>query len=161
MHAEELPEITSCNYAATTGTDAMAIVGGVWPAVGNEKALCAQMFRARRPDEFWNQPLNPEPETTMPNNSQRRIVQVFIADPDENIPLESAVLFKGEQKFTDLTDQELFFELPIKDILDKHNFSCRANLLNKEATKRTGKDIKLEPIKVRDLRMVVVNIATF
>jgi hypothetical protein len=47
----------------------------------------------------------------------RRVVQVFIADPNENISLDDCLLFKGIEKVTDATDQELFFELDIKTLL--------------------------------------------
>lgn len=93
-------------------------------------------------------------------NQTRRIVQVFIADPNENVPLDAAVLFKGEQKLTESTDQELYFELPIADTLAKHN-EKRAKWLDKEATKRSGKDVFLDPAKIRELKMVVVTIAQF
>lgn len=87
----------------------------------------------------------------------RRLVQVFIADPDENIPLEKSLLYSGEQKLTDLNDQELFFEIEIKTIMEKHNAE-RVKCVNKKVKERTE---YLEPVKVRDLKMVVVSIATF
>src|SRR5262249_52877373 len=92
----------------------------------------------------------------MPNTT-RRLVQVFIADPDDNVPLASALIYKGEPKFTDLTDQELFFEVDIKSILDKHN-ELRVTLKNKAVKERVE---MLEPARIRDLKMTVVNIATF
>lgn len=87
----------------------------------------------------------------------RRLVQVFIADPDENVPLEQSLLYSGDQKLTDATDQELFFEIDIKSILDKHN-SSRVKIINKKVKERTE---HLEPEKIRDLKMVVVNVASF
>lgn len=87
----------------------------------------------------------------------RRLVQVFIADPDENVPLDRALLYSGSQKFTDATDQELFFEIDIKSILDNYNDE-RVKLVNKKVKERTE---YLEPVKIRDLKMTVVNIATF
>ena len=91
----------------------------------------------------------------MPTTTARRYVQVFIADPNENIPLEESVLFKGEQKLTDLTDTEL-----ISETLKAHN-EKRVKWIDKEATKRAGKDVMLDPVKIRDLKMVVVTIAQF
>lgn len=86
----------------------------------------------------------------------RRIVQVFIVDPDEEIPIEKALLYEGERKFTDATDQELFFEVPIKDILDKHNE------FRKTVERKNEKEIRyLEPIKIRDLKMTVAEFARF
>lgn len=87
----------------------------------------------------------------------RRLVQVFIADPNDNIPLEQCLLYKGEQKLTDLTDQELFFEVDIKSILAAHN-EKRVNMIDKKIKERTE---HLEPARVRDLKMVVATLATF
>lgn len=87
----------------------------------------------------------------------RRLVQVFIADPNENVPLDQSMLYSGEQKLTDATDQELFFEIDIKNILDKHN-EKRTKLVDKKIKERTE---HLEPAKIRDLKMVVVTVAGF
>lgn len=94
------------------------------------------------------------------NQPTRRIVQVFIADANENVPLESSVLFTGEQKLTDLTDTELFFEVPIAELLKAHN-TKRITFTDREASKKAGKDILLDPVKIRDLKMVVVTVAQF
>jgi hypothetical protein len=96
----------------------------------------------------------------MADQSKRRIVQVFIADPDVNVPLEQSLLYKGEQKLTDATDQELFYEVPIVEILMKHN-DKRVKMLDKEASKKAGKDICLEVARIRDLKMIITNIAQF
>ena len=96
-------------------------------------------------------------ENEMANTPVRRIVKVFIADIDDNVPLEKSVIYSGEEKLTDLTDQELFFEVDIKSVLDKHN-EYRKTLVNKKVKERTE---LLEPAKIRDLKMVVVNIASF
>ena len=87
----------------------------------------------------------------------RRLVQVFIVDPDDNVSVDQAMLYKGQKQFTDLTDQELFFEIDIKNILNQHN-EKRVKLINKKVKERTE---HLEPAKIRDLKMVVVTIAQF
>lgn len=92
--------------------------------------------------------------------STARIVKVFIADTNDNLPLESRVLYKGDEKLTDLTDQELFFEVPIKELLDTHN-AVRAKTQDKKQTEKFGREIFLEPARIRDLKMVVVNVAQF
>jgi ribosomal protein L4 len=89
--------------------------------------------------------------------STRRLVKVIIIDTDENVPLDKCVLYSGDEKLTDATDQELFFEIDIKNILDKHN-EYRITLKDKSVKERVE---NLEPVKIRDLRMVVVNVATF
>lgn len=91
-----------------------------------------------------------------PMAAARRLVQVIIADPNENVSLEDCILFKGEEKVTDATDQELFFELDIKDLLEKHN-EKRVKIIDKKVKERTE---YLEPAKVRDLKMVVVTVAS-
>ena len=67
----------------------------------------------------------------------RRIVKIFIVDPDENVPLEQCLLHRSEEKFTDLTDQELFFELDIKNMLQDHN-------ADRERTEETNESIGKE-----------------
>lgn len=99
-----------------------------------------------------------EKENTM--SAQRRIVQVFIVDPNENVPLDKALLYKGEMKFTDATDQELFFEIGIKTILDQHN-EFRKTVLDEQATQNAGRDVFLKEARIRDLKMSIVNVATF
>lgn len=86
-----------------------------------------------------------------------RFVRVLIVDPNENVPLEDRIVYRGEEKFTDLTDTELYFELDIKDLLARHN-EKRIKMIDKSVKERTE---HLEPVKVRDLKMVVVNIASF
>lgn len=90
----------------------------------------------------------------------RRVVKVYIADPHPDVPLAAALIHEGEEHFTDATDQELFFEIGLKDKLDDYN-KMRVKWQDKEASKRAGKDIFLEPVKIRELRMVVVTVASF
>lgn len=102
----------------------------------------------------------PQPAKTKARKEERmtrRLVQVFIADPDENVPLDKSLLYSGEQKLTDATDQELFFEIDIKSILTTYN-TLRVTFINKKVKERTE---YLEPVKIRDLKMVVVNVASF
>jgi len=87
----------------------------------------------------------------------RRLVQVFIADPNDNVPMADSLLYSGDQKLTDATDQELFFEIDIKTILEKHN-EKRVKMIDKKIKERTE---YLEPAKIRDLKMVVVTVAGF
>jgi hypothetical protein len=87
----------------------------------------------------------------------RRMVQVFIVDMNDNVPLDKCLLYKGDPVLTDLTDQELFFEIDIRGILEKYNIE-RVKFNDKTVKDR---NVYLEPAKVRDLRMTVVNIASF
>lgn len=87
----------------------------------------------------------------------RRLVRVLVVDPNDNIPLNSSVIYKGDELLTDLTDQELFFEINIQELLKTHN-EMRVKIVDKRVKDRTE---YLEPAKIRDLKMVVVTIAQF
>lgn len=88
-----------------------------------------------------------------------RIVQVFIVDPDKNVPVEKRLLYKGEQQFTDMTDQDLFFDLDLKSKIASHN-EYRATLVNKNKSTGTEK-IFLEPLRISELKMIVSVAAEF
>lgn len=179
----EMPRIASAAYASTTSN-----MGAWQPAIGSAPIQSIGHFDwnpaaifGRRQDHFdidqaksarelqelieaqfgarqRVKPNQPKKESKMAEvKTQRRIVQVFIMDPDENVPLTKALLYQGAQKVTDLTDQELFFEISVKDALDTHN-AYRATLTDKSVKSKT---VHLEPIRIRDLRMTVVTIASF
>lgn len=95
-----------------------------------------------------------DPEVAM------RIVKVYIADVNENLPLASRIVYEGKEKLTDLTDQELFFDANITELLGRHN-DVRSRTVDKAASQKFGRDIFLEPAKIRDLKMVVVAVAVF
>lgn len=90
----------------------------------------------------------------------RRVVQVFIIDPHPDVPLDQCLLYKGDPKLTDATDQELFFDVDIRSLLDAHN-AKRVTYRDKSAGTANNEVVKLEPARIRDLRMSVVTIATF
>lgn len=89
-----------------------------------------------------------------------RLVRVFIVDADDNVPLNKRILKMSEEQLTDATDQELFMSLNLTPVLEEHNAN-RVKMLDKAASKAAGKDIFLEPIRIRDLKMVVTSIAEF
>lgn len=89
--------------------------------------------------------------------SSRRMVQVYIVDPDEQVPVSDSLVYKGDPKLTDLTDQELFYEIDILNLLKAHN-TFRVTLFNKKVKERQE---RLEPIRIRDLSMLVVTLAEF
>jgi hypothetical protein len=93
---------------------------------------------------------------------RRRVVQVFIADPDPNVPLGKCILYQTEQKLTELTDEELFFEVPdIQRMLSTHNSLRTTAWTDTMRSRDLGKSVFLEPIRIKDLKMVVVTIASF
>jgi hypothetical protein len=90
----------------------------------------------------------------------RRLVRVIIVDPNENVPVDKAILYMGGEEVTDLTDTELFYELEIKALLKQHN-EYRVTVKDKKASKSKDKDEFLEEVRIKDLKMVVLTIATF
>jgi hypothetical protein len=89
-----------------------------------------------------------------------RIVKVIIADTDESLPLDRRVIYTGPEHVTDLTDQELFYEIPIATLLAAHN-KLRVETFDTSATVKLQRDVLLKPIRIRDLKMVVVTVASF
>lgn len=146
-----------------TGTQAMGQANFISSSTRNSQADALNQFYLTEENQkqvekvrraiVRETPTKQEP-TAMPN---RRIVQVYIADPSDDVPLADAILYTGEQKMTDLTDQELFFEIDIRALLEAHN-TKRTQIINKKIKDRTE---YLEPAKVRDLKMVVVDVASF
>jgi hypothetical protein len=91
--------------------------------------------------------------TVEASDSSKRIVRVYVVDPNPNVPIEDSLLYKMDEQFTDKTDRELYFDIPIKDLLKKHNAK------RERITDKDGKFLKAA--KIRDLKMVVVKIAEF
>lgn len=161
QNAGNLPQITTSNHTHTlySGTgQAMGYVDtgpstagafGLWK---NEDPI-ERRINAAQPI-IANQQQQKEEKVADP---KRRLVKVVIIDPDEKVPLNKCILYSGEEKLTDLTDQELFFEIEVGAVLIDHN-KVRASIVDKSVKERTE---HLEPIKVRDLRMVVVTVASF
>lgn len=87
----------------------------------------------------------------------KRLVRVLIVDPDSAVPAEDALLYDSKEQFTDKTDQELYFEAPIQELLKEHN-AKRVQIINKDMKERTE---FLEEARIRDLNMVVVTVAEF
>jgi hypothetical protein len=153
---QDLPTMQNMNYAYSNMNLGLGNAGDYLGAVSSSSDDFGKLMakaRALRPEETTT-------EVTPMAQITRRIVQVFIADPNENVPLTDSLLYKGEQKLTDATDQELFYEVPIIDILKAHN-EKRVKMIDKEVSKKAGKDIFLEPAKIRDLKMIITNIAQF
>lgn len=146
----ETPTITGSSYAssATSGLDWLKAADG-----DGLKRIFANAQMGQALGGIIQQPKEPI-------MSNARIVKVFIADSNENLPLASRVLHSGDEQLTDLTDQELFFEVPIAEILAKHN-ETRKTTVDKKQAEKFGRDIFLEPARIRDLKMVVVTVAQF
>lgn len=156
----ETPSISGSTYASSAvNLAAQGGLGGIGQLLGNQQNSAGALADPKMLALFRGRE-HPQPVQLQQENKHmatRRLVQVFIADPDENVPLEQSMLYQGEQKLTDATDQELFFEIDIKTAIDKHNLE-RIKIINKKVKERTE---YLEPAKIRDLKMVVVTVANF
>lgn len=142
-------------FVGTTGGGGAGFVGG---AAAGQGFLTPQPTRQIIHEAFAGGGMQQQPKPqSKETDVTRRLVQVFIADPNESIPLEDSLLYSGDQKLTDLTDQELFFEIDMKGVLATHN-AKRVKVVDKKVKERTE---YLEPAKIRELRMVVVTVASF
>jgi hypothetical protein len=153
------PQISNLGYASNALDLQNIGSSGNFSTITARRIVHPALFAANELSDILGQSQQQQENLIMPQTT-RRIVQVFIADPNENVPLDQSLIFKGEQKLTDATDQELFFEINIAPLLDEYN-KKRVTFTDKEASKRSGKDIFLEPVRIRDLRMVVTDIAKF
>jgi hypothetical protein len=88
------------------------------------------------------QPMNQKKEVP-----GRRLVQIIIVDPTPECPMEDTVLHLGQMQVTDRTDEELYLELGIKEMLDRHN------------EKRGEHDLK--PIRIHHLLRHVLTVLRF
>lgn len=162
---QELPSISSSSYYSAP-VDSTALLTG--QAITGSPSQWALDIESRHKDGVlrWidDRAKNHQPAAAPARQKEpkvtARIVKVYIADPTEDLPLESRVLHSGDEQLTDLTDQELFFEIPIADLLKKHN-DKRKLTIDKKATAKLGREVYLEPVRIRDLKMVVVTVAAF
>lgn len=153
----ELPTMMSASYGATTSLANQAQAG------------CAQWVNAlprhyiettERADlrHLYMQAVSNQPKESAVAYAKRRLVRVLVVDPSDSVPVDKCLLHAGQEQFTDATDQELFFDIDIRSILDTHN-AYRITLDDKSSKAETPK--KLEAARIRDLKMVVVTLAEF
>lgn len=160
----EMPTLTGSAYSTSTlDTSALfnvkqqAVRPFLQAPVGAGVGAMAALQGALADNHHFNPKPKQPKESPVPAS---RIVKVFIADPNENLPLDKRILYSGDEKLTDLTDQELFFEVPIKELLDAHN-TLRSVTRDRKQTEKFGREVFLEPVRIRDLKMVVTTVAEF
>jgi hypothetical protein len=122
---------------------------------------CREMVAVlpRTVDDLIHEVVSPKSESIdqeiqeLPNMPQisRRVVQLFILDPDPKVPNENSLVWEGKTKVTDLSDEELWFDegvnsgAQIREQLKKHNLK--------------RKELELEEVRLRDLQRKVSLIA--
>lgn len=161
----ELPTLMSATYGGVGAANMM-----YHPMGGGADVLAPwnQPFKQAEPDDFGKklgqfikaqqaQAAAPQPQKEAPQMNQKRLVRVVMVDPHKDVPPESSLIYDSKEVFTDKTDQELFFDMPVAQLLKDHN-EKRTKIVNKDVKDRTE---YLEPARVSHLKMLVVTLATF
>lgn len=160
LQAHDMPAMAATTYGSCSSN--LVVGTSDWSAEGfkqfgwTDNTIKFGQLLDRHSKTATETEFQPQNITSMP----KRIVRVYLADTDDNVPLEKSLLYTGSEKLTDLTDQELYFEIPVTDILAKHN-EFRKTVVNKKSTQQIGKEVFLDPVKIRDLKMTVVTVASF
>lgn len=156
--------VAACGVANKYGNDTRKPLEKEFAAHQQRQGVLAQLGAAVRGNPNPRRRLMLDEAQDVPGeifkSMSKRLVRVFLVDPNESVPLDASMLYKSEEKLTDLTDQELFFEIPVQELLTKHN-ALRVTLVDKAGTKRSNKDVMLEPAKIRDLTMTVLVLETW
>lgn len=104
-----------------------------------------------------NKFLNQQEESNM-SNANRRVVNVKLLDNDSGLPVENALVAQFDNIVTedsnDVVVQEILLNKNIADAIAKHN-QKRVEQTDLEILNRTGNDVKLRPVKLKDLTWVV------
>lgn len=174
MH-ENLPRFTASSY--TTNTSNLGQLIGSGSILGGSITLGGTADRRITVGDGWSenaiahykqayQHFNQPQEAQMSKpvvdvTSKLRIVRVFLVDPDNRVPVGKRVLYRSDELTTDATDQELYFDIPVNDLLKAHNAE-RADVEWEEKTSEGTKTRKgLKEVRIRDLVMSVTTIAQF
>ncbi len=89
------------------------------------------------------------------NITNRKVVTMTLIDNDQGIQAEDSVVhvFQGvvvENGDIESAKQELLMNEKVSKIIEDHN-SKRANMINEDILNRTGNEVKLRAIKLKDL----------
>ena len=98
-----------------------------------------------------------EEKQTM-SQTNRRVVNVKLLDNDSGLPVEYALVAQFQGIVTEDSDevvkQEILLNKNIADAIAKHN-EKRVEQTDLEILKRTGNDVKLRQVKLKDLTWIV------
>lgn len=144
--------LTSSFGSGTSWVSADSLTGPVaYPATKDEGAVWLCVTGDKKGDS----------DVKRNEEGKKRLVWVAVVDPHPDLDSVSSVVFLADMPYvTDDTDQEIWMGLDIQEILDAHN-AVRVTMLDKEATRTAGRDIFLEPARIRDLSFAVIPLATF
>lgn len=157
-----LPNFTASSYT----TSNIPAGSALWSSDGAvERRLAQEAFKQyaniNSASAFMQQPKEISVSTPVQIKSKLRVVRVFLVDTDERVPVDKRILHRSDEMTTDATDQELYFDIPVTELLKKHN-AVRATVEWEEKTSegtrtRTG----LKEARIRDLTMSVTTVAQF
>lgn len=90
--------------------------------------------------------------------TNRRTVNVQLIDPDIGLPVEDSLVKDFGLHVVEGDDQDIIQELimtgDVKEALDIHNMK-RAETVNLDTKNRTGAEVQLDPVKLRQLKWVI------
>lgn len=103
---------------------------------------------------------NPKEKEEKMSNRRKRLVEVFVVDPHLDVADEESVLYHQEAFVTSKSDNDLLFEINVKELLDAHNVK-RVKMVDETKSEGRDKDVMLKKAKVSDLSMRVREVGTF
>lgn len=170
LQANEIPAITSSVYEANAITPAVFNTLTVTDGSAVEDWGTLEL-RGTTPRDWQNRRLilggsptyvDAVIETAkgqnMATTTNRRMVQIFIVDPEDSVPLDQCLVYKSEPAITDMDDQELLLNIPdLLGIIGKYN-EQRIKLRNKSVKERVE---NLDPARLRDLKVHISILAKF
>jgi hypothetical protein len=84
---------------------------------------------------------------------------VRLFDDDPGLPVEDSLVAEYTDVVTEDNDtttiQQVLLDYNVAEDIVEHN-TLRANIVNEAILERTGNEVKLRPIRLKDLRIVVV-----
>lgn len=99
--------------------------------------------------------INQKEESKMSN---RRVVNIQLLDNDKGLPVEFSLVGSWDGVVTEdsdaITVQEIISTGEVVKLIDQHN-TIRKGEVNLDILNRTGNEVKLRPIKLKDLTWVV------
>jgi len=91
--------------------------------------------------------------------SRKRLVRVFIVDPNQSVPIERSVLYDGKEFWTDLDDQDLILQIDLPNLLKTHNV-YRTTLPDLYAQRTAGATCNLEAATVMDIKTGIMTLCS-
>lgn len=95
---------------------------------------------------------------TQTSSPSRKVVSLTLMDNDPALPVEHAVVATFKNIVTESNDNTTIMQViadnDFKSIIEKHN-KVRQDIINEDILTRTGQEVKLRSIKLKDLNWTV------